>query len=326
MTQTTGLPFRTCTYAEALVLAREAAPFVIPGLLASSVSVWFGQPKAGKSALVTALVASIARGERTFLGRTLSRSFDRVVIVTTDAGGVSEYAARLEAAGVVGEAHVTIWFADPTMLDAVGWAQLSDFIGPNSSTLVVIDNLTQILAGSMNDDVAIGVVWTGVRRLTNAGCPVLVVHHQSDKSGQYGPPRGPMGHTAISALARWKVNIRPNQECSQITLRTEGNDAKGEVIVLDWGTPVTTFDVRSTEPVGGRRQRRSKETLDVRAEAAKYILTEAQGITTNNEVADLLAARFDTKKSITWGKELSKNGPLGQLVRQASPGAWEAVG
>ena len=322
MTQTTGRPFSTYSWDEARAKAREAAPFVIPGLLASSITVWFGQPKAGKSALVTALVANIARGEGTFLGRTLSRPFDRVVIVTTDAGGVSEYATRLETAGIGDDPHVTITFADPTMLDAVGWVLLSDYIGPNSSTLVVIDNLTQILQGSMNDDIATRIFTTGVRRLTDAGGPVLVVHHQSDKSGPYGPPRGPMGHTAISAMARWKVGIRPNQECSRLTLQTEGNDAKGEVIVLEWGTPVTAFDVHSTEAVGGGRQKRAKATLDSRAEAADYVVSNAQGLRTNIEVAGLLSARFPDKQASTWAKELAKSGPLGQLVRQASPGVW----
>src|SRR5947209_4123418 len=75
------------------VLAQPSEPFVIEGILHSSLTLLYGASEIGKSQLVVSLTRALVEG-RSWMGhRTVGPG--RVLLLTSDPGGVREYSERL---------------------------------------------------------------------------------------------------------------------------------------------------------------------------------------------------------------------------------------
>lgn len=315
--------------AEAVERTRQREPFLVDKLVCSTLTLVYGEPLAGKSTLAALLITSALR-DAPFLDRELTHRVTKVALVTTEVDGPEEYARRVLEAGLdATDRRLAIYPVGSLTEDR--WIELAEMIDPDEATLVVVDNLTQVLSGgSINDDAVIRVAFDGLRRLTACGAAVVVVAHVSEKTG----PRGgkstkPMGNTAISAGARWRVRI-VSKSNGKIELVCDGNAARGTTFVLERGDKET--DLRVVEEVDGRQaaslHRKRHAVAAARfAEIADWAIANAPGVS-QAEMARRLTANYpelssgkDPARQVA--KALSQKRKIGGFLQRAPDGEWQ---
>ncbi|WP_442544997.1 AAA family ATPase [Arthrobacter sp. KN11-1C] len=316
LTEPSNRQFLTYTLAESLTMARPT--WVVEGLISTSITLVSGKPKSGKSALVTALIASILTGGQ-FLGREVNH-VGRVIVVGTDAGALDEYRDRLLAAGVTTQlAGERYRFVPAVRLDHQFCRELSEQLRPGVNDLVIFDHLSD-MAGDFNSQADVANMFSAIR--TGSGdAAIVVLAHASTATGPNGfSSKKPLGSTVIAAKARWLLHVerRGDDRC---VVTTSGNGAAGEVLKLDVGSHVSDFSLSelvSSEARARKRREGSKKTLDARAEQASWYEENCQGLS-NAEASRKLAAQFGGE-STTWQNSLSRQGWLRKLLDSRSHG------
>ncbi|SFT44448.1 AAA family ATPase [Arthrobacter sp. ov118] len=317
MTATTDLDqgqFRAYTLAESLTMAKPT--WLVEGLISASITLVSGKPKSGKSALLTALIASVLSGSR-FLGREVSH-VGRVIVAGTDAGALDEYRDRLLAAGVTADlAGERYRFVPAVRLDHQFCSELSEKLRPGAGDLVVFDHLSD-MTGDFNSQADVSNAFAAIRAASGEAA-VVVLAHSSTATGPNGfSSKKPLGSTVIAAKARWLVHVerRGDDRC---VVTTSGNGAAGETLRLDVGNHVSDFsitDVLSSEAKSRKRREGSKKTLDARAEQASWYEENCRGLS-NAAAARRLAEKFGGKQG-TWENHLSRQGWLRLLLESRS--------
>jgi hypothetical protein len=311
-----GRPFLTYTLAESLTVAKPS--WLVEGLISASVTLVSGKPKSGKSALVTALIASILTGWR-FLGREVSL-VERVIVVGTDGGALDEYRDRLLAAGVTADlAGERYRFVPAVRLDHQFCRDLGEQLRPGANDLIIFDHLSD-MAGDFNSQADVANVFAAIRAASGEAA-VVVLAHSSTATGPNGfSSKKPLGSTVIAAKARWLLHVerRGDDRC---VVTTSGNGAAGEVLKLDVGSHVSDFsltELMSSEAKARQRREGSKKTLDARAEQAAWYEQNCQGLS-NAEASRKLAAQFGGASG-TYQNRLSPQGSLRKLLESRSHG------
>jgi hypothetical protein len=298
----------------------ERPPFLVEGIVHSTVTLLYGEAKSGKSTLAAALAVDLANGAPEFLGRTITGPRPKKIgIIAGDFGDGNEYKRQL--CRVTNSDAITIYdIKRPPMRQL--WEDLRLDVRQAGHDLVIVDNLTSLIPGSTNDDVAVNQLYDQLDAFVREGAAVLLVAHTSEKYGEHGKSRNPIGHSAIRARARrlWLIEKR----ASNLKLSFSGNsDSESEIVTtLAKGTP--KFDVLDTsgaDELTARRarRRRTASTRDRSGQIADFVVTECQG-TNRNDTADLLAARFGGEASTHRG-QLSRGAYDG--VKQGASGVWE---
>lgn len=266
--------FQRYDLAQMFEKAHERLPFLVDHLVCSTITVVYGEPFSGKSTLA-ALLAKAALIDDCFLGHPLNKRVRRVVILTTELDGIEEYGRRLEELGVKPEAGgLTAYEAGS--LTADDWAELATVVAPDEDTLVILDNLTGITYGSLNEDVAVRVVFDGLRHFTAHGAAVVVLAHVSEKSGPHGKSNKPMGSTAISAGTRWRVRLDVRR--GVITLTCDGNGGKGMTFTLRRGDRVTDLEVVSQESAAEREVNAANRDVERCLQMAQWVVDHCNGL------------------------------------------------
>ncbi len=322
VSSTSGSSWRTYSLAECVEIASQSEPFLVQDLVCSTVTLLYGEPLAGKSSLGLTLAISLVTGDP-FLGRPPAREIGRVVVLTTEVDGVQECGRR--ASEVLGaRVHDVWWDVVPIhALDADGWERLAEELGPDRATFVILDNLTGVVQGSLNDDASVRTVFDGLRRLTARGAIVLVLAHISEKSSERGKSTKPLGSTAISAAARWRVRI-DRQGDDRLRLTCDGNAAQRVVLTLARGAIATEFHEISKETAQDRQvtQRQRHDATKTRnAQIAQRIATEWRELSART-ISELISAAGYGIKANTALTHLSKKQQYGALVERTTSG-WQ---
>lgn len=286
--------------ADIIRLAKQArAPFLVPGLVSSHATLWYGQSEVGKSRLVCGFVAAMLRGEP-FLGRKPSHPIRRVAILCGEVGGVEEYAKRLCGGDVweeltEGETRGLILVEAPRMRTEEDWLDLRDSLAADNPDLVVIDPVGQMTNGSVNEDETAERFWGGVRAL---GRPVVAVGHSSVKAdpttGQRRGSQTPMGSTQWVSGSRWRVEMLADWTGQLGLLKANGNAGDAVELTLSRGYKLTDFSVKAEqtrEEKNSAKAERFEVRTTVTVEAARW-LTEVHPKSTNAEASRLLAEQF----------------------------------
>ncbi|WP_330182866.1 AAA family ATPase [Nocardia sp. NBC_01503] len=317
--------FPTYTLAEAAAAAEEQDDWLVPGLIASTSTLVFGEAKIGKSWLIAHLIGALVSGGE-FLNVQVPQGNYSIGVCYTDDAGHREYAQRLSTA-VSGTDHAVTLYGLGIMKRA-DWDALHHVVTDAGHNVLIIDNLTQILDGSINEDDVIRRCFDGIRRFTQAGIPVVIVGHSSDAKGKSGyKPDRPMGSAAISQSVRWLMQVRHTRG-GNLSVNTYGNIDHGRTMKIraDDGARFTVLETsEKTETVTNSRER-STQTLDRNQEHAQFVVRECQGVSlreAGRRLADKFSGDADTFKN-----SLGTKGKLSPLLNRTKAGngwTWDLV-
>lgn len=243
----------------------DADPFVLDGLVASTVTLFYGRPKTGKSTLAAAVAKSLAGG-LPVIGKQ-PRCPGKTAIVAGDSGdAINVYGSLLP--GVPG-VRVIEFSRPPT---SAAWGALCGELASSGYSLVVIDNLMAFAPGDINDHLPIRKLADVLEQFNRHGIGVLLIHHVSDHEFSTKP----MGNTAIAAMARWMVRFE--RRGNRLILTSHGNYGPETETVVSAPDGTVNFQVLAetgadelAERRALRSRERSKAKLDRNAEIAAYV-------------------------------------------------------
>jgi RecA-family ATPase len=315
------MEFQIVHWKDAVIEGTE--DWVIDGILSADTTLLYGEPKLGKSYFVGAMLVSLTTGADTFLDKKITGTY-RPAVCWTDDRGWREYKKRMLASDEVraGNGLDLDFVALPMMRTADQWRELADKLLALHRNLVVIDNMSSAVYGSMNDDGAVRGFFAGVKTLTDAGMAVLVLAHASDAKDQYG--RGgsrPQGHTLTSAAVRWRCFMQRSNGHSNVKLSFSGNVSDPhEMTVHGDGM---TYGVLSTKDAAQlrtekteRSRKRASETLDRGREIAEWVIRNHLHETNKRVVGQLIADQFGGSPE-THRSNLSARRKEGAMLRIA---------
>ncbi|WP_433245367.1 AAA family ATPase [Streptosporangium sp. CA-135522] len=281
--------------------------FIIDGIVSARSTLIYGEPKAGKSLVTAGVLASLVSGEP-FLGRPVERTGKgwRPAVCWTDDGGGSEYKSRMAA--VLGDAKPPVRFYGLPSMTPKLWEALYDLVVEQGSNFVVLDVLSQLTMGNLNDSPPVAEILNGVRHFTRQGIPVVMVAHESEKGGQHRSGK-PLGHSTISGGFRWRTRIR-RSKAGVWTLEADGNRGDSHKITFTGDAiDVPRFEVQ--KETGGEQLRssartRSRDTLNQRTDVARYLAKNGHG-RNKKEAADMVKAAFKLPSAPNLSKSEWKN-------------------
>lgn len=296
--ETTDSRFGRMMHSQALLEAETRDEWLVDGLILSSSTLIYGEAKVGKSRLVSALIAALSSGAD-FLGRPVpqNRAFS-VAVCWTDDGGAADYAGQIQSALPDGITPTADYYTLPSMRLTEEWPALYDEVIRNGNNVVVIDNLTQCLTGSINSDDVIREFFGGIRQFTRVGIPVVIIGHSSDKTGDSGwKSDKPMGSSTIRQACRWLCFVKRSRK-GNLTLSFSGNTAEPHELTVKHGPGGAQFEVidessatQLRAATEAKNQQRSAETLDKYSEQADFVVAECQRMSVR-DTADKLAERY----------------------------------
>jgi hypothetical protein len=303
--------FDAMWHADALKEAENADPWLIEGIIHSGSTLVFGQPKVGKSFLMSALVAALVSGDD-FLDRPVPRDREfSVAIGWCDDGDRSAYAKHISEVLPEGTPTPKIRYYGLQPMTPALWHKLYAEVIEHQHSLVLIDNMSQAMEGSFNHPEDVSKFFQGVRKFTRAGIPVVIVAHSSDKAGVNGrPPDKPMGQTTISGAVRWRCFVTRTGR-GNMRFQFTGN-GEPHTVIATHGIGAR-FDVKRNldadqieADVQNRQRQRDKGRLDASGALLNWLNANCYGMTVR-DAAGKLAARDGKSESAT-RKEIQRAG------------------
>jgi hypothetical protein len=301
--------------------------WIIDGILSADTTLLYGEPKLGKSYFVSAMLAALATGADTFLGKKITGTY-RPALCWTDDRGWREYKKRMSDADEIRAADdLDLSFVRLSVMRSVEqWEDLSRVLSREGRDLVVIDNMTSAVDGSLNDDRTVRAFFAGVKVLTDAGMAVLILAHASDAKDQYGRGgRRPQGHTLTSASVRWRCFMERARGPYNVKLSFSGNVADPHEITVHGDR--MTYGVLSTKDAGQlrtekaeRTRNRDKATLDENAKIAQWVVDNGQGKSAS-ALGHELAGAFGGAAG-THTTNLNSRRKYGAMLTRGSGSSW----
>ncbi len=285
------------TLDQAQVAAEMEESFIVDGLITTGTTLLYGEPDAGKSLMASGLIKSLVTGE-SFLERKVL-STRSVAVCWSDDRAYAEYAQRIRAVLPKGYGEQVMFYQMPIMRDASAWDRLFNSISNRGHDMVIFDVLSQIIDGDINDGPAVARFFDGVRKFTRENIPALVLAHSSEKKGPHGKSDLPMGHTSIRGYSRMNIFLS-RAETGIWTARVRGKWADTSKITFkgasEFNVPqFVILEEKDGEELRGKARDRSSAVMNNRAEIARWIVTNCQGITTKKEVQNKVAKHFGMK-------------------------------
>lgn len=321
--------FPRVTWADAVDRAQGHPPFLVDGLICTTTTVVYGAPNQGKTRLVASLAVAANNGSAQWLGRAFNRPVSSIVICTADAGSQEQYVTLIREALPDGQRPKVTFRSLGSMQGPEVWADLYESVMLDQPDLVVIDPLTRIVAGSLNEDVAINAVFDGIKPFEQDNIPVVIVAHSSPK--MYGGQRqhGPAGSFAIEANGRWFISLYQEGN-GDLNLRCYGNHALTHKLILRPGQTGSTFEVVDTTDgeallaaAGRGKAKRAKDTYDGNMRAAQIVVSSCQGMTEVKAIAEVVVEQMGGRwQASTMQKKLAPSGPVHPLLSHDGKGTW----
>lgn len=321
---------RSFSHREARDVLGSRPPFVIQGVLRNSINLVFGVSENGKSTVATSMVAAMINGDTHWLGREIQPGNWSAGIVTGDAGETEDYERRFSALLKPATAE-RVYYHEPLFLPpaAQTWADIMTITVGQRHNLLVVDNLTTFVPGTLNDDNAVSPLMNALHAFSQRGITVIALAHVSEKRNQFGAKsHNPLGSSVITARSRWRTEVeRLGDDDLKLTFSGNGG-APSEIRarVTDW--PAVRLELTSDanhDELRERRERRQRQRGDdrrtKREQYADYVLTNCQAMN-GKQAAEALATRFTGPKSpkaTTHESQLSRGAYGVRLIA----GSWQ---
>jgi hypothetical protein len=211
------------TVAEVLARRGQRTPFIVEGLINTSATMVYGQPKAGKSFLTVDLADALASGASSWLGQPINGGPHRVAFGLTDSGGDFETAERLHALGHRAEDRVLVCPVRPE----TDWPALVSALRAKNVTVFILDNLLTAMPPGADPNSAkdTRIVTDALIRLNDAGIAVVLVHHAPKAEAGTA-----MGSQQITAWARTILKLTGKGDSR--ALNVKGNHGPEETYRL----------------------------------------------------------------------------------------------
>lgn len=288
--------------------------WLVPDLVCSSLTLLYGESKAGKSLFVCQLVRCLVDG-KAVLGR-LPAVKGRVLILCSDAGAVSEYQHRLTSMGVRNTEDVVLVPVAAGIPESK-WEDLTELVGVSGFCLVVLDHATGVLEGDVNAREPWRDLWQHLIRL---GTPALMVSHSSDSRYQGARSHRPMGNSAATQWARHRVEYtRPDRKDShKRVLRMASNHVCSDSIagVIDPSTGLLSLDDEVTQaPRVSSKQQRNARIVSLVVEHAPRHLKTANAVlewvvtqpgVVDSELSPGTVRNMLNRAQVKWDKSLQR--------------------
>jgi hypothetical protein len=182
---------------------------------------------------------ALANGEKQFLGRNVTLGERPVGIIVGDPGGANEYRRRIKDYLNPGAQVCVDSPYRPTQ--PATWAELQNAAELRGYGFLIVDNLSAFVPGSLSDDNSIKALYEQIEWFPRHGIPALIIAHTSEKAGEYGYSRVPMGSSLIRFGPRWWGYVYRSR--GQAVIEFDGNEGSPHKMMLTEpdGSPV--FDV-----------------------------------------------------------------------------------
>lgn len=285
---------------------------LVDGLIAPSVTLVYGLPKAGKSTLLRTAVAGLSRGDATILGREAVGRPLKTLYIPTEGGALQET-----------EQHLRELRADTSMVrigrmnGEAPEATLARILDARFD-LVVLDSLFGIVPGNISDNDAVApmlALWG--RTLTGRGVSFVVAHHQT----RHGV--NPAGSISIEALHRLIVRVtRPRKEANYFEAEAHGNRPGTHTYAFQVdhtsGTcvPVQLRRKEPREPSPTRTQR-SRSPVGIGGETLDQTLARIAGLPAQDRRSCPAIVEALTRQGVSVG---NRSGAVKKVERLAAAG------
>lgn len=232
--------------------------FLVDGLISSSVTTIIGDPYIGKTMLAVDAARSLTTGDP-FLGRSVTKTVDRVAFLCTDPGGRRDVARRVQAAGLDRRRVLAQQFYTPGTFN--DWKQAVNDLRRERIGALVVDNTTD-LAMDANNPRDVKTVIDGLRLWSDDGATILNLHHRNKNT------RGYFGSVMWQKWTRLELELTGNPRTVARRLRSKCNDAEpvDMALVLDHERSPAFWVTASRAP-----QRRDRESYDRNACIAEWV-------------------------------------------------------
>lgn len=268
-------------------LAETEPDFLIDGLLHATTNTVSGKPTVGKTRLVAAMAAAIAKGDEKFCGQQIVDA-GPVMVVSTDAGETRRWGLRMREHEVP-DGRVGIAKFNP-----LDWRLYEG--QARQARLLVLDNLTGCLGDQkIGDDAAARVLCTPLAEIAENGTTVVLIAHSAKnveaQSGRH-TPTGVMGSTVYQAWERLNMHIHDPTEPNTRSVAIRSNDHGNRRLLLeaDWGRSSADWSLLSEAE---DTRQRSEEAHRKRNELFERVAgdPELRAIKSKSEVGRRLFAR-----------------------------------
>ena len=205
--------------------SRPPRKMLVKGLLgAGEMSVWFGEPKCGKSFFVTNLGLAIATGKSWFGKKVMHGAV--VYVVAEGAGG---FAKRIEAHRQhYNDIDEALFYPIPTSVNLLDpkadLEPLIHWIKIHHALLVVLDTLSRTMpGGNENGPEDMGAYIANCDKIREqTGAHVLIVHHKPK-----GNSNTPRGHSSLFGAVDTLIKVEKKEDGNLATVEASKDDEDG---------------------------------------------------------------------------------------------------
>lgn len=267
-------------------LAENEPDFLIEGMLHSATNTVSGKPTTGKTRLVAAMAAAIAKEEEKFCGSEIVGA-GPVMVISTDAGETRRWGLRMREHGVP-DGRVGI-----AKFNYLDWRLYEG--QAKGARLLILDNLTGCLGDrKIGDDDAARKICTPLAEIAENGTTVLMIAHSAKnfeaKSGHH-TPTGVMGSTVYQAWERLNLHIHDVTEPNTRSVLIRSNDHGNRELLVqaEWGRSSARWSLLNEKE---DTRQRTEETHQRRDELFDRVANDAElsGIESKREIGRRLHA------------------------------------
>lgn len=262
----------------------ESSFWLIPGLVASTATLVYGETKVGKSYLVANMLASLIDG-RKCLGKAPLRDGVHALMAVSDYGAREEYKDRFTDLGIDSRGVDIAQISAAPGADY--WHRLRALVKARGYDVLVVDHATGVVRGDINKREPWLEFWQEhLGGFIQDGVAVVVVGHSSDKTYMGVKATTPMGNSAATQFARARVHIsKPGNDrgSNKRTIHTVSNNAPEEEIpALLLANGAIVYD-QETKTKVEQKQERDSATKEKNRRIAE-LAVQAPDHSSNNKV------------------------------------------
>lgn len=295
---------------EDLDLPTQADNWLILGVVCTTNTVVYGQASAGKSMVISNIIASLFDG-RNFFDIPPEKSGLKGLVICSDAKAEFEYKQRLHNINATGAVE---YMADAGVISPEQWGLIVEAVRYIGYDYVIIDHATGVVDGDVIAREPWQRFWQDHVRSLNV--PTIVVAHSSDSAFQGQVSHRPMGNSGVTQFSRCEVEVftKGNTKFASEPLRELRSKSRyGQGVVrnfriIDPGIIVEEEQVEESVP-----KQRASDTLDKNARIARLAAQSKAGTVTG--VAEEIASEVGTTSRTLSARKLPELVSIGLLVK-----------